>query len=329
MGDRTDDAFFEAVKPFRDGLRLHCYRMLGSSHDGDDVTQEVLVRAWRARDSLEDPALMRPWLYRIATNACLDELKRRPKRALASDSHAPAEDPRGPVAAAIDEPVWLEPMPDAWLGGDPGPAPDARYALRESVALAFVGALQALSPPQRATLLLRDVVGLSADETAAALGLSVSAANSALFRARTAVEEKLGGRDPSTLAASEVDEALLARYIKAWEGADVDAIVALLRDDIETTMPPSPTWLRGRAANEAFYRRMFASISHLGPARLVRTGANGQPAIAYYRAPAPGEAHRMRAIQVLDLAGGAIRRVDHFMLPEILPIFGLPATLPA
>jgi len=220
--DRTDDSLFEKMESLRGGLRLHCYRMLGSSHDGDDVVQDVLLRAWRARSTLEEPAMLRPWLYRIATNACLDELRRRPRRALASEMHPAASDPRAPLAASIDEPVWLEPMPNTWLTAADDPGPLASYALKESVALAFVAALQVLSPVQRATLLLRDVVGLSAEETAAALEVGVAAANSALFRARTAVSEKLGARDPSEFAAAaEVNEALLARYLRAWEERDV------------------------------------------------------------------------------------------------------------
>jgi RNA polymerase sigma-70 factor (ECF subfamily) len=303
--------------------------MLGSSHDGDDVVQETLLRAWRARESLRDLEHVRPWLYRIATNECLDELKRRPRRALASDAHPPAADPRGPVAEPIDEPVWLEPVPDSWLGPVDDADPSARYTLKESVALAFVAALQILSPAQRATLLLRDVVGLSAEETAAALGLSVSAANSALFRARTTIEEKLGGRDPSTFAAraAEVDEALLARYVRAYEEGDMDTLVSLLHRDVQTTMPPSPTWIAGHAANETFYRKMFAPPRR-SVLRLVRTGANGQPAFLFYRSP-PGSPLRLHAVQVVEIREGAIFRVDHFMTRVVFPLFGVPEELPA
>src|SRR5215470_14016509 len=199
MHDEVDRFFLRAVEPLRGAIRLHCYRMLGSSHDGDDVVQETLLRAWRAKDSLGDPDRLRPWLYRIATNVCLDELKRRPRRLLASDAAPPSED-AGPPFPRVEEPVWLEPMPDAWLVGAEPADPHARYALKESVALAFVAVLQCLSAVQRATLLLRDVAGLSAEETADALGIGVGAANSALFRARAAVEEKLGGCDTIAVA---------------------------------------------------------------------------------------------------------------------------------
>jgi RNA polymerase sigma-70 factor (ECF subfamily) len=328
MPERADASFMAAVAPLRGALRVHCYRMLGSSHDGDDVMQEALLRAWRAKDSLTDPAMLRPWLYRIVTNVCLDELKRRPRRALSSDVHPAMAEPAGAIAARIEEPVWLEPMPDAWLADTEAPGPAARYALKESVALAFVAALQILTAPQRAVLLLRDVVGLSADETAEALEMSVSAANSALFRARTTVEEKLGGQDPSAFAGprAPIDEALLARYVRAFEEARMDDLVALLHHDVKTTMPPSPTWVDGVAANEVFYRTMFASLRP-GGVGYVRTAANGAPAFAFYRPDTPGGPLTVHAIQVVGIRDGKIARIDHFMLPAVFPLFGGPARL--
>ncbi len=325
----TDAVFFRAVEPLRGGLRLHCYRMLGCSHDGDDLVQETLLRAWRAKDSLDDPVRLRPWLYRIATNACLDELKRRPRRAYPTDAGPAAVDPGLPPATAIEEPVWLEPMPNTWLAGadvGSGPGdPAARYSLKESVALAFVAALSILSPVQRATLLLRDVVGLSAEETAGALGVNVGAANSALFRARQTVEEKLGGRGPGAFAstATQVDEALLQRYVRAFEASNIDALVAILHADVRTTMPPSPTWIDGRAANAVFFGQMF-KIPRPGDLHLVRTGANGHVALAFYRSQAPGGPRRLYAIQVITARDGAIASIDHFMTREVFPLFGLP-----
>jgi RNA polymerase sigma-70 factor (ECF subfamily) len=328
MRDQVDGSFLQAIEPHRGALRLHCYRMLGSSHDGDDIVQETMLRAWRARESLEDPALLRPWLYRIATNACLDELKRRPKRGYPAHAGPAAEEPGRSPAPPIEEPVWLEPVPDTWLASAGEVDPSSRYTIKESVALAFVAALSILSAVQRATLLLRDVVGLSAEETAAALGLSLSAANSALFRARQTVAEKLGGRDPSDLApaAGDVDEALLARYVRAFEGGDVDALVALLHDDVKTTMPPSPTWIAGRAANEAFYRYMFA-MGRCGGSRAVRTGANGQPAFAFYRPLVPGGPFVLHGIQVLTVRDGLVASIDYFMTRDVYPLFGLPGEL--
>ncbi len=328
MPPSDEDTFLRSIEPLRAAIRLHCYRMLGSSHDGDDVVQETMLRAWRSKDLLEDQTLLKPWLYRIATNVCFDELKRRPKRLFPTDAFPPTEDARPPLPR-IDEPVWLEPMPDAWLAGVDERDPEARYALKESVALAFVAALQCLSPAQRATLLLRDVVGLSANETASALGTSVDAANSALFRARTAIGDKLGGSEPADIAAhAEVDEILLEQYVRAFEEANLDAIVALFHADMRTTMPPAPTWVAGRAANERFYRLMFGSLVP-GQFRHLRIRANGQPALAFYRPAAPGAAHVLSAIQLVTTRDGAISAVDHFMLADVYPLFGVPREFPA
>ena len=326
MQPDSDIAFARALEPLRAGIRLHCYRMLGSTHDGDDVLQETLLRAWRAKDALDDPARMKPWLYRIATNVCLDELKRRPKRLLASDAYPPSIDRDAPEAR-IEEPVWLEPMPDTWLAGAEARDPHTRYALKESVALAFVATIQCLSPLQRATLLLRDVVGLSADETAAALELNVGAANSALFRARAAIEDKLGGSDPAAIAVhTQVDQQLIDRYMRAFEEANLDALVALFHADMRTTMPPSPTWIFGRAQNERFYRSMFGKLVP-GWFRHLPIAANGQPALAFYRPESPGSIHTLHAIQLITTRDGAIATVDHFMQNEIFGLFGAPPKL--
>ncbi|HTU62697.1 MAG TPA: RNA polymerase subunit sigma-70, partial [Polyangiales bacterium] len=278
-------------------------------------------------DSLQDFALAKPWLYRIATNVCFDELKRRPKRLLAIDAGPAGDEPRPPFTR-LDEPVWLEPMPDSWLDGVDQRDPQARYALKESVALAFVAALQCLSPGQRATLLLRDVIGLSAGETADALGTSVEAANSALFRARSAIEARFGGSEPADIAAhNEVDEAVLARYVRAFEDADLDALVALFHEEMRTTMPPIPSWVSGGAANERFYRAMFGKNSP-GYFRTIATRANGQPALAFYRPASPGAAvYILVAIELVTTRDGAVIAVDHFMLPEVFPLFAVPREL--
>jgi RNA polymerase sigma-70 factor (ECF subfamily) len=324
----SDDALFlRSIEPLRGAIRLHCYRMLGSSHDGDDVVQETLLRAWRAKDSLDDPARLKPWLYRIATNVCLDELKRRPKRLFPSDAFPPTENARPPLPR-LEEPIWLEPMPDTWLEGLDERDPQARYALKESVALAFVAALQCLSPVQRATLLLRDVVGLSAAETATALEASLEAVNSALFRARAALGGKLGGSEPADIAAhNRVDEQILERYVRAFETADLDALVALFHQDMRTTMPPAPTWIAGRTANERFYRLMFGALAP-GEFRHLRIGANGQPALAFYRSPAPGAPQVLAAIQLVTTRDGGLAAVDHFMLAEVYPLFAVPREFP-
>ena len=327
MPPSDEAAFVRSLEPLRGAIRLHCYRMLGSAHDGDDIVQETWLRAWRAQASLEDPSRLKPWLYRIATNVCFDELKRRPRRLYPTDAYPPTEDARPPLPR-IEEPVWLEPMPNQWLAEVDERDPQARYALKESVALAFVAALHCLSPLQRATLLLRDVVGLSAAETAHALGASVEATNSALFRARSAIGAKVGGSEPADIAAqSEVDPELLERYVRAFEEADLDALVALFHRDMRTTMPPAPTWIAGREANERFYRLMFGDLVP-GRFRHLHIGANGQPALAFYRPEARGGAHRLHAIQLVRTRDQRVIAVDHFMLSEAYPLFGVPAELP-
>lgn len=313
-----DREFRELVAPHEAALRVHCYRMLGSSHDSDDVLQETFARAWRARESLKDRAAVKPWLYRIATNACLDELARRPRRMLPPEEGPPSAGD-APLGAPSEPALWVEPCPDVWIG------PEASAELRESVALAFVAALQALSPPQRAVLLLRDVLGFSAQEAAEALEMSLSAANSALHRARTAVEERLHGR---TVAMEQVDEELLRRYVRAWEKADLEAFVAMLHDEVMTAMPPYSMWLAGKAATRAFLASNVFPRLQEGSLRLVRADANGCPAFAVYQ-PVPGSAEReLHAIQVLVVRGGLVTEIHHFMTPEVSRVFGVPRTLP-
>jgi RNA polymerase sigma-70 factor (ECF subfamily) len=308
----TDRAFEKLVAPHRAEIRLHCYRMLGSSHDGDDMVQETLVRAWRAKESLDDPGAARSWLYRIATNVCLNELARRPKRVLPAREEAPADSSAQP--APPGEQWWVEPCPGAWLD-DAIPDPASRFELKESVALAFVVALHVLTPAQRAVLLLRDVVGLSAEEAASALGITVPAANSALHRARTAVEERR--LDPL----EEVDPELLERYVRAWETADTDALVALLSDELTAVMPPLPLFLTGPAAFGAFFRERIAPRLRQEGVRMVRCDANGQPAFGFYRSAA------LAAVHVVTARRGRIVSIDQFSLPELFPVFGLPLSL--
>ncbi len=311
-----DDAFLRIVAPHERALRLHCYRMLGSSHDSDDMLQETLVRAWRAKDSLEDPSAARAWLYRIATNVCLDELGRRKRRPLPPFVVPAATDPTHRADPDPDVP-WLEPCPDSWL---PAMDPGAAYGLKESVALAFVAALQCLSARERAVLLLRDVVGMSARETASTLGATPSATNSALHRARLALRRRLGGDEDAVAvdATSEVDDALLARYIAAWESMDLSALVELLHDDIEMSMPPSPTWLSGKRDATAFLAARPFKAMPGGPPRLVPIGANGQPAVAFYLRGEPFAVHLLR------IRRGRIAELHHFQDPTSFAAFDLP-----
>jgi RNA polymerase sigma-70 factor (ECF subfamily) len=324
----ADELLLDLFARHRNELRLHCYRMLGSSHDADDVLQEVAVRAWRSKASLLDVTHVRAWLYRITTNVCLDELKSRRRRCLPFEAGPATSDPNATLGPP-DREAFVEPCPDSWFGGVASD-PAARFELHEGVRLAFVAALQHLTPSQRATLLLRDVVGLSAEETAAALELGLQATNSALFRARAAVEARLAhdARAPARPAPQgSALQSLLERYLAAWNQIDVEAFVGLLHDEVKTTMPPVPTWIAGKPDNVAFYRPMFAA-QRPGAFVAVPTAANGQPAFAFYRMLAAGEPHRLRAIQLVEVRDGAIASIDHFMLPELASAFDLPSELP-
>lgn len=321
MSAAPDAAFLELVAPHRDALRLHCYRMLGSTHDSEDVLQETLVRAWRARESLESPQTVRPWLYRIATNACLDELKGRKQRPMPFDVVPPVTDPHAPPIPASPEATWLEPCPDGWMNGvtrDPG----AAYEVKESVALAFVAAIQCLSAQQRAVLLLRDVLGMPAEDTAQALGMSVSAANSTLHRARTALRERVGGDESAVAvnATSEENEELLRRYLSAWESLDLSAFVALLHDEVVASMPPSPTWLKGKSTVAAFAGARPFAILRAKAHQLVPARANGQPAFAFY---VDGRIHALHVIRFKD---GRVAEFHHFCDPMSFEVFGIPPT---
>ncbi len=319
----THDEFTRLVAPHRNALRLHCYRMLASTHDGDDVLQETLVRAWRARTSLESVQIVRAWLYRIATNACLDELEHRKQRVMPSHAVAAATDPDAAPLPVSPEIMWLEPCPDGWTAGVVRD-PDSAYEVKESVALAFIAALQCLSPQQRAVHLLRDVLGMPADETATTLDMSVSATKSTLHRARAAVRARAGATGDAAAiaiaiaidATSEIDEELLRKYLQAWEALDLPALVALLHDEVIASMPPSPTWISGKAATARFLATrvpIFAASGH----RIVLTSANGQPALAFY------VKGRLHGLQVVRLEAGRVAELHYFRDPHSLEAFGL------
>ena len=317
--------FESLVEPHRAMLRLHCYRMLGSSHDSDDMVQETLVRAFRAQHTLQDPSLARAWLHRIATNVCLDELAKRPKRSRGTEL-MPAADPDAPVHARTPEAEWIEPVPSAWFTGleNTAQSPAAQYTIKESVALAFVAALQVLTPPQRAVLLLRDVVGLSAVETAEILSCSVSSTKSTLHRARTALEERVGPREQWSHDTGDVDRALLERYIRAWEKGDLRDVIALLHDDATLCMPPSPTWLAGR---DAVHR--FLAARPMGQLRARLIEANGRLGVGFYREGEVGQ-WVFFSLQVIETKDGLIRVMDHFTAPAALAAFfasGVPRAL--
>jgi RNA polymerase sigma-70 factor (ECF subfamily) len=306
-------SFDALVEPHRAKLRLHCYQMLGSSHDSEDMVQETFIRALRAQHTLQDPALARAWLHRIATNVCIDELAKRPRRARGPELGPPA-DPDAPPVTATPDAEWLEPAPSAWLSAvtPEGNNPAAQYTMKESVALAFVAALQVLTPSQRAVLLLRDVVGLSAIETAEALACSVSSANSTLHRARAALEMRVGPRASWSPEVAIVDRALLERYVHAWEKGDLEAIIALLHDDVTLSMPPSPTWISGRADVARFFTNRVLQAVREQRFRSVLVDANGATSAGFYRRDDDGSL-TFFALQVLEAKEGRIRVIDHFM----------------
>jgi RNA polymerase sigma-70 factor (ECF subfamily) len=323
------DAFAQLVEPYRAQLRAHCYRMLGSLPDADDALQETLLRAWRGLTRFEGRSSLRSWLYTIATNAGLREIERRPGRVLPVD-YSPAADPHDTPAGPLTESVWLEPYPDAELGLDSELlGPDARYEQRESIELAFTAALQHLPARQRAVLILRDVLGFSARETAEALETTPVSVDSALQRAHRAIDERLPARtQQATLQAlgdRELRE-LVTRFADAWERHDVDTVVAMLADDARMTMPPQPSWYLGREAIAAFLRRW--PLSPEKRFRLVPTSANGQPALAGYIWDEQTTSFEAESILVLTLSDDGIEEITAFRTPEVFPFFGLPDRLP-
>jgi RNA polymerase sigma-70 factor, ECF subfamily len=317
------EAFRRLIEPYREQLQAHCYRMLGSLTDAEDALQESLLRAWRGLPRFGGPRRLRPWLYRIATNVCLDALGRRPKRLLPLERGEPAgpdDDPGQPVT----ETVWLEPYPDQGLGPEQGYAsPEGRYEQREAIELAFVAALQHLPATQRAVLILRDVLGFSAREAAETLETTEASVNSALQRGRKAVEERLPERSQQATLRSLGDERvrkIVERYIDAWERGDVDALATMLAEDATFAMPPYPRWWRGREVIAGF----AAEPVH----RYLATRANGQAANASYRWSPGRRCYVAEALEVLTLEGGQVKEMTAFMTPEIFPRFGLPAELP-
>lgn len=297
--------------------------MLGSPHDAEDVLQETLLRAWRRLDLFEGRSSLRAWLYRIATNACIDALKRG-KRRLLPDAYAPPGDPTTTPAPALHDVPWIEPYPDRLLELSNGDDPARRYEARELIELTFITAIQCLSPRQRAVLILRDALGFSARETAEMLEMSFAAVNSALQRAHAAfagqsVQRVQDGDEAASLAANEAS--LVERYVHAWEAADVDGLIALLREDARMTMPPTPSWYMGRDAIGAFFTSFFAS--ELGRrSRLVPTRANRQAALAVYTCDSAS--YQPLALMVLTIEADEIAAITGFTEPTLFPIFGLP-----
>ncbi len=309
-----ESAFARVLEPHRGELHAHCYRMLGSLHDADDALQEASLRAWRGLARFEGRSSLRSWLYTIATNACLTQIERRPKRVLPID-YAPASGPEVVPGEPISESVWIEPYPDEVLGVEDGlAAPEAQYERREGLELAFIAALQHLAPSQRAVLILREVLGFSANETAGILDTTVPSVNSALQRARSAVSERVPERSQqATLRALGDDElgALVGRYVDAWERNDVDAFAEMLAQDATFAMPPLATWYSTREGI-AGWARSF-SMSGAWRWRALQTRANGQVALAFYAWDDAQNAYLAFALNVLGFRGECVSDVTAFI----------------
>ena len=303
------EAFVQLVEPYHKQLLVHCYRILGSFEDAEDLLQETLVRVWKYLDSFEGRSSLRSWLYKVATNAALDALDSRRVRGLPKELYARA-DPTLPLPAPLREINWVEPLPDEWIDGQPDIYPEARYEVRESITLAFVAALQKLPGRQRAVILLCDVMGWSASEAAEILDMTTIAVNSALQLARETLKQGERKTKPSRL--NEQLAALLARYVAAWETADSAALIAVLREDVALTMPPLPVWFSGRADVRTFLDGFLFRNQDPFNVRLKALHANGSPAFALYQMDREG-VYRAAAIHILTIQNGLITEINEFL----------------
>jgi RNA polymerase sigma-70 factor (ECF subfamily) len=314
------------MEQHRAELTAYCYRMLGSPFEAEDAVQETLVRAWRAFDRFEGRAALRSWLYRIATNVCLDMLSGRERRARPMDL-GPAWNPDGPVGRTLPEATWIEPVPNG-LGAPADGDPADVAASRETIRLAFIAALQHLPPRQRAVLILCEVLRWKAAEVAELLDASVASVNSALQRARATLEAT--GASPSDPAPmlDESDRELLARYVEAFEAYDMEALTALIREDATQSMPPYELWLAGR---ENIFRWWLGPGAGCRGSRVIPTvGGNGSPAFGQYRPSESGSGYDPWALQVLEIVDGRIVELTFFLdTKRLFPLFGLPLRLDA
>ena len=323
-----EQAFGKLVAPYREELEAHCYRMLGSAPDAEDALQDALLGAWRGLSRFEGRSSLRSWLYAITTNACLKAIQRRPKRVLPID-YGPASDPHDRPAEPLIESVWVDPYPDEHLlFEDDSAKPEVRYEQRESVELAFIAALQHLTARQRAVLILRDVLGFSARETAEALETKPTSVDSVLQRAHKTVDARLPEQSQQATLRALGDEdvrGIVNGYMEAWERADVDTVVAMLADGASLEMPPHPSWYSGRDAVAAFLAaRPFSEGVRW---RVVPTSANGQLAFGHYIWDADSHVFLPHAISVLTLRGRQIQDITIFRDPDTLARLGLPAKI--
>jgi RNA polymerase sigma-70 factor (ECF subfamily) len=317
-----EQAFRRLVDPYRRQLLVHCYRMLGGVDDADDAVQETLLKAWRGLAGFAGRSAVRAWLYRIATNVCLDALDHRSRRILPTGFVAPA-DPHVPPAPDEPDLPWLQPYPDALLDvADPDPLADPATALvrQEHIELAFVAAVQYLPPRQRAVLLLREVLGFTAADTAAMLTVTTTSVHSALQRARAALKDRLADGAQRLPSAQQAD--LVARYVRAWHAKDVPALVALLREDAHMSMPPTPSWYQGRDTIGTYLRQLFASPWG-ADLRLLATAANRQPAFAVYAPVENTDGYRPFALKLLTVQTELITAITGFVHPSLFERFEL------
>jgi len=305
----NQQAFEQIIEPYRRELFVHCYRILGSFEDAEDMLQETLLRAWKRLDSFEGRSSLRAWLYKIATNTSLDALDSRRVRGLPRELYERG-DPTQSLPAPVREANWVEPLPDEWIDDQPGMYPEARYEVRESITLAFMAALQKLPGRQRAVLLLCDVMGWSASEAAEILDMTTAAVNSALQRARESLKQ--AERKTAPVLLNEQLSYLLARYVAAWENADSAALIATLREDVALTMPPFPVWFDGRADIQAFLDGFLFRSMDPFKVQLVPLRANGAPAFALYQMDKEG-VYRAAAIHILTIEEGQITEINDFL----------------
>jgi RNA polymerase sigma-70 factor (ECF subfamily) len=317
------DAFGLLIEPYRRELLAHCYRILGSLEDAEDMVQETFLRAWKRLNSFEGRSSLRAWFYKIATNACLDALDSRRVRGLPRELYG-RSDPNNPLPGPAQEIVWIEPFPDALIDQQPEIYPEARYDVRESITLAFVAALQKLPGRQRAALLLCDVMGWSSNEAAEILDMTTAAIKSALQRARETLKQPAERKTrPSSL--NEQLSSLLARYVAAWEAADSAALVAVLREDVALTMPPFPVWFGGLVDVKMFLDGYLFKGPEGRRMKLVPAQINGSPSFALYHLD-EGGIYRAQALQILTIENGEIAEINDYLSfdGQLFSKLGLP-----
>jgi len=326
--DGDKDAFSLLTEPHRLELMTHCYRMLGSLEDAEDQVQETFLRAWRRLETYQERASLRAWLYKIATNACLDALQRSPKRILPLDLPGPY-DPTAALPAPVLEPVWIEPYPDEWIA--PAHAnPEARYDSYESVSLAFLAALQVLPPRQRIVLILADVMDWPMAEIADTLETTISSATSLLHRARVTMKQRRipEGKDLARMKMPSAQTLeLLDRYARAWESADIQGIISLLADTATFPMPPLPFWVQGKQAISRLLSGNILAGDGRGRWKLIPVQANGQPGFAFYRIDETMQSYSPFAMQILTITDGLVSDVTTFGMPALFGYFRLPQKL--